>query len=107
MNLLFVCSRNRRRSTTAEAIFSTHDAHEALSAGTSPDAETLISADLIEWADIIFVMERVHGRKLNERFPQLMRVKKAVVLGIPDKYELMNPQLIELLKTKVSGHIEV
>ena len=105
MNLLFVCSRNRRRSATAEAIFSAHDTHNALSAGTSPDAETLVSADLIEWADVIFIMERVHGRKLNERFPQLMRGKKAVVLGIPDKYELMDPQLIKLLNTKVSRHL--
>src|SRR5580658_4701544 len=49
MKLLFVCSRNRRRSPTAEAVFSTLEGVESLSAGTSPDAETPISADLIEW----------------------------------------------------------
>ena len=46
MNLLFVCSRNRRRSLTAEAVLSDLQGHSVLSAGTSPDANTPVSADL-------------------------------------------------------------
>jgi predicted protein tyrosine phosphatase len=61
MNLLFVCSRNRRRSPTAEAIFSGMEGYEVLSAGTSPDSETIISADLVEWADLIFAMDDATG----------------------------------------------
>ena len=68
MNLLFVCSRNRLRSPTAEAIFSGMDGYEVLSAGTSPDAETVVSGDLVEWADTIFVMEGVHRRRLMRLF---------------------------------------
>ena len=30
---------------------------EASSAGTAPDAENQISPDLIEWADVIFVIQ--------------------------------------------------
>jgi len=103
--LLFVCSRNRRRSPTAEAIFSNSEGIEALSAGTSPDADHMISADLIEWADLIFAMEKVHRRRLQQRFGDLLRTKKLVVLGIPDDYSYMDPLLIESLKEKVAPHL--
>src|SRR5580692_11504336 len=49
MKFLFVCSANRLRSPTAEAAFSNIQGVQALSAGTNPDAETPVSADLIEW----------------------------------------------------------
>lgn len=58
--LLFICSENRLRSPTAEAVLSEYDGVEAIGAGTNADAETPVSADLIEWADIVFVMEKVH-----------------------------------------------
>jgi predicted protein tyrosine phosphatase len=107
MNLLFVCSRNRLRSPTAEAVFAELTCHAVLSAGTSADAETVVSADLVEWADIIFAMEGVHRRRLNQRFATLLRDKRIIVLGIADEYGYMDPQLIEILKEKVSQHIEV
>jgi protein-tyrosine-phosphatase len=62
MKLLFVCSRNRLRSPTAEAVFSSYPGIEFMSAGTNKDAETPVSAELIEWADGILVMERTHQR---------------------------------------------
>jgi len=47
-----------------------------MSAGISPEAETRVSADLIEWADVVLVMEKVHRRKLNERFkPHLKAIE--------------------------------
>ena len=57
MNLLFVCSENRLRSPTAEEVFSEYDGVNAIGCGTNLDAETPLSGDLIEWADVIFVME--------------------------------------------------
>jgi predicted protein tyrosine phosphatase len=101
MKLLFVCSRNRRRSPTAEAIFSSLEGVESLSAGTSPDAETPISADLIEWADVIFAMENVHRRRLQKSFGKILKAKKITVLGIADEYEYMDPELIRILRAKV------
>ena len=105
--MLFVCSRNRRRSPTAEAIFSGLDGYQVLSAGTSPDAETIISADLVDWADLIFAMEGIHRRRLNQRFGSSLRTKRLIVLGIPDEYSYMDSRLVELLQQKVSQHIEV
>lgn len=106
MRLLFVCSRNRLRSPTAEAVFSGYAGIEALSAGTGDDAETPVSAELIEWADIVFAMEGIHRKRLNSRFGSLLGAKRVVVLGIRDRYKFMDPELIDILMNKVSPHLK-
>jgi len=107
MRLLFVCSRNRLRSHTAEAVFSVYPGVEAMSAGISPDAETRVSADLIGWADVVLVMEKVHRRKLNERFKPHLKAKKLVVLDIRDDYGFMDPELVRILKMKVPRCVDL
>lgn len=105
MNLLFVCSENRLRSPTGEEVFCTYDGVDAIGAGTNSDADTVVSGDLIEWADVIFVMERVHRTKVSRKFKELLKGKKLVCLDIPDNYQRMEPVLIRLLKAKVSQHV--
>lgn len=100
--LLFVCSENRLRSPTAEAVFTEYEGVEAIGAGTNSDAETPVSGDLIEWADIILVMEKSHRNKISKKYKELLKDKRLVVLDIPDNYECMQPELIQLLKAKVS-----
>jgi len=102
MRVLFVCSQNRLRSPTAEVVFSTVESVEALSAGTDSDATTPVSADLIEWADLILVMERRHYRLLQERFGERLKDKKISVLRIRDDYGYMDPALIRILREKVT-----
>jgi predicted protein tyrosine phosphatase len=101
MRLLFVCSRNRRRSPTAERIFHGVAGIEAASAGTSSDAEEPLSADLIEWADVILVMEPRHRKAMNRAFGGLLREKTVVNLAIPDDYEYMDPALVDRLWQRV------
>jgi len=100
--LLFICSENRLRSPTAEAVFSEYDGVEAIGAGTNSDSETPVSGDLIEWADIILVMEKSHRNKVSKKYKELLKDKRLVVLDIPDNYDCMQPELIQLLKSKVS-----
>lgn len=107
MNLLFAGSCNRRRRATAEAVFSGLDGYEILSAGTSPDAETIISADLVDWADLIFAMEGIHRRRLNRRFGSSSRAKRLIVLDIPNEDNYMDSRFVELLEQKVFRHIAV
>lgn len=57
-NILFVCSRNKWRSKTAETIFKKKSNFNVKSAGTSKTAERTINLELISWADEIFVMEK-------------------------------------------------
>jgi predicted protein tyrosine phosphatase len=98
MRLLFVCSRNRLRSPTAENVFAGYDGLETRSAGTAKDAEYQVGADDLEWADLILVMERQHAKRLRQMFPS--NQTRIVVLGIPDQYELMQPELVALLEAK-------
>jgi predicted protein tyrosine phosphatase len=97
---LFVCSRNRLRSPTAEEVFSCWLGVEADSAGLAPDAITIVSDEQIAWAEIIFVMERAHKVKLSKKFGSLLKGKRVVCLDIPDNYAFMQPELIVVLEQR-------
>ena len=97
---LFVCGRNRLRSPTAERLFAGRGGFETASAGLNPDADVQVSPELLEWADLVFVMENAQRAKLTKNFSAHLRGKKIVCLKIPDDYEYMNPELIELLEAK-------
>lgn len=99
--LLFICSKNKLRSPTAEAVFSEYEEFETDSAGLDRSAEVPLSTEAIAWADMIFVMEKSHKNKLSKNFQPFLKDKKIICLDIPDEYEYMQPALIELLKQKV------
>jgi predicted protein tyrosine phosphatase len=103
MNILFVCSRNRLRSPTAERVFFDIPGINVRSAGTAKDAENVLSRDDIEWADLIIVMERHHRKNILEKFRTQTKI---VTLGIPDNYEFMDPDLIEVLQAKITPYLE-
>ena len=105
MNLLFVCSENKLRSPTGEEVFSAYQGINAIGCGTNSDAETPVSGDLVEWADVIFVMEKSHRNKVSKKFKELLRGKKLVCLDIPDEYERMDTYLVRLLENRVFKHL--
>lgn len=94
---LFVCSRNRLRSPTAEQVFSTWPEVETDSAGLDNDAVVPLSPEQLEWVDLIFVMERAHQARLSRRFGAHLRGKRVICLGIPDNYAFMDAALVERL----------
>lgn len=77
------------------------DGIEVSSAGTSVEAECPVSADLLEWADRVFVMEQSQRRHLQTHFASTLKGKKIVCLNIPDIYSCMQPELVEVLRAKV------
>jgi predicted protein tyrosine phosphatase len=105
VRLLFVCSRNRLRSPTAERVFAAVPGVEAESAGVAPDAETPVTPELLAWADVVLVMEATHRAKLIRLFPAALRGKRVVCLGVPDDYEYMAPELVRLLRDRVGGAV--
>ena len=102
--ILFVCSRNQRRSLTAELVFSKVPGLQVRSAGTAEGARIKVTAGHLGWADIIVVMEKRHKERLRQKFPVALAGKPCLCLFIADDYELMDPELIEILRTKMQTH---
>jgi predicted protein tyrosine phosphatase len=102
---LFICSQNRLRSPTAEQVFSSWPNVDVDSAGLGADANVPLSTEQIEWANIIFVMEQTHRRKLNTKFKAHLNGKRIICLNIPDDYDYMQPELIAVLIAKAGGFL--
>jgi predicted protein tyrosine phosphatase len=89
------------RSATAHKIFEEDIRFEVKSAGTDKTANTVISNEILEWANSIIVMEKHHRNFIRQKFPEVYKSKKIVCLYIPDDYDFMQPELIGILKDKI------
>ena len=107
INVLFICGRNKRRSPTAERVF-THDARlQGRSAGlgdTSP--RRLKEADL-RWAHLVLVMERKYKGRIRATFRAVEPLPPIESLDIPDEYIFMQAELVALLKSSVQAALDV
>lgn len=101
MNVLFVCSRNQWRSPTAEQVFRRRPGLIVRSAGTSRNARKPLSAALLQWADVVCVMEEAHKSQIVATFRQQAGRKTIYVLDIPDDYRYMDEELVALLQESV------
>ena len=98
MKVLFICNQNKHRSKTAEELFK--DKFKTKSAGLYN--EPSVSASEIEWADKIIVMEDIQRSEIAKRFPKQYMQKQILCLNIPDIFHYNQPELIEILKSKIS-----
>lgn len=105
MRVLFLCSQNRLRSPTAEAVFSNWRGVECESAGVHASETTPVGPELLAWAELIFVMEKTQRHKLARRWRKCLSHQRVVCLDIPDEYDFMDPALIRLLEAKVAPHL--
>jgi predicted protein tyrosine phosphatase len=105
--LLFVCSRNRKRSLTAEKMFAGFPRYQVRSAGTQPESRIVVTAGHVGWADVIFVMEKSHANRMQLKFGDAMSGKRVVALHIPDDYEFMQTELIDELRCKLEPFVEL
>lgn len=106
INALFVCSRNRWRSPTAEHVWRDSDRINVRARGLSPKAARVITHADVSWADVIFVMERRHRGMLLSRFNDIVDRDHLHVLEIPDEYQLLDPELVELLEARAGWILE-
>ena len=102
MNILFICNQNQNRSKTAEEIFK--DRVNTTSAGlynTKPVTEKQIF-----WADTIIVMEEAQRSEIANRFPKQYMLKRIISLDIHDVYHYNQPELIDILNSKMDELFE-
>jgi predicted protein tyrosine phosphatase len=105
VHLLFICSRNKWRSRTAEDLYRNFPGYVAKSAGTEPGSRQRVTEGLLGWADLIFVMETKHRDNLRAKFPEALAGKRVICLRIPDEYIYNDPELIDLLKANLSPYV--
>jgi predicted protein tyrosine phosphatase len=105
MNVLFVCSANRDRSPTAERVFRDVPGWDVRSAGTSLDAETRVSREVLDWADRVFVMEERHLEAVTRMCPSCHG--KTMVLGIEDVYVRNGAKLVGELIRKMASIVDL
>ena len=99
MRILFVCNQNQNRSKTAEDVFKSR--FKTKSAGlynAKPVTEKQLS-----WADVIVVMEDAQRTEIARRFPKKYMQKRILSLDIPDVYHYNQPELIDVLKSKINS----
>lgn len=58
----------------------------------------------MDWPDFVFVMEKEHKERIKETFGFIE--KKIVVLEIPDEYEYMDEELVQMLKDAVPPYLD-
>jgi predicted protein tyrosine phosphatase len=104
--VLFVCTANIQRSPTAERLFRDWNGiWEAKSAGVTPHPSgNPLTEELIDWADVIIVIEQIHAEEIQTRFH--CAIEKLRILNIPDKYHRDDPELIRELKRKIPPLLE-
>ena len=98
MKVLFICNQNQNRSKTAEELF--RGRFETKSAGLYN--EKPVTERQLHWADVVIVMEEEQRYELSKRFPRQYMQKRILSLNIPDVYHYNQPELVELLKSKVN-----
>lgn len=105
-NILVVCGRNKKRSRTAEHIFKNDSRLNVRSAGLSPKSDRKISENELNWADLVFVIETGQRAK-NWGLYRHLELPSIEILNIPDEYEFMNDELVELLTDRINDTLKI
>ena len=106
-SILFVCAQNRIRSYTAEVMFADSDRYQIRSRGVARDARVSLTEDDLDWADVVFVMEKNHRNRIIKKFRDKARNKRIVCLYIDDIYGPMEASLIAELRFKLAPYLEI
>lgn len=96
MKVLVVCNCNINRSPTVEKWIKETTNHEVRSAGIYHGYPYQVNEELLDWSDLILVMDLSQSKFIKERFN--VSLEKIKMIGISDQYEPDSPELIDLLE---------
>lgn len=103
--MLFVCGMNKKRSLTAQKIYANDPRVDVRSAGVSPRSNTKLTETQIKWADLILVMEKKYKERIRAVFKNYSGLPKIESLEIPDEYEYMDDELIQIIKASTEPYL--
>ncbi len=75
------------------------------SCGLSNSSPRKLRAADLEWADVVFVMENKHRSRILSSMPESLGQTHLHVLDIPDEYQFMDPELIDLLQERIESYL--
>jgi predicted protein tyrosine phosphatase len=99
--ILFICSQGRMRSRTGE-LLCLFGGLSARSAGTEHRCVAPVNDSLLREADFVFCMEAEHLAAIHD-LPHFDGTRVAT-LGIPDRFDRLDPALVTLLTRSVHEH---
>lgn len=105
-NILVVCGRNKKRSRTAESIFKNDNRFNIRSAGLSSKSDRKITENDLSWADLVFVMETGYRARIVGQYRH-MELPPIEILDIPDDYEFLDEELVELLTDRINNTLSI
>lgn len=103
IKLLVICSRNKKRSLTAEKMYKKDQRVEIRSVGTSPHAKRKVTEADVRWADLILCMEDKHRKIIKQLFAKNSFPLTIIVLDIEDRYDYMEPELVKTLELEIEN----
>lgn len=101
--VLCVCSAGLLRSPTLAAVLAQDYGYNTRACGSAREFALIpISQALVHWADeIVFVQGTNHlDTEHDQGFRALAQGKRIVVMDIPDVYEYMEPELVQLIRNE-------
>ncbi len=104
-NILVVCSHNKWRSPTAETIYRSDPRVTVKSAGLSKNSPHFLTQKDLAWADLLLYMENDHLDRIKAIYPQV-KLPRSINLDIPDTYEYMDPELVQILTDKIEAILD-
>lgn len=95
--LLFVCGRNEQRSPSFEIWFKEYKPeYEVMSAGITKALPGEINRDMLNWADMVFLMDLEQEIFIKREFPEF--ISKCEIIGCSDQYPRASEQLNRVIK---------
>lgn len=96
MKLLFVCAANAQRSPSFENWFKKNKPeYDVRSAGIYHGYPYQVNADILKWADKIFVMDLSQEKFISDRYGEYLY--KCEVIGISDQYVPFSDDINDLI----------
>lgn len=97
LKLLFICEGNAQRSPTFEIWFKKNrPQYEVKSTGTAYGYPERMTSALLEWADVIYLMDLNQEMFMQRKFPEF--VYKTKIIGCSDQYSRESAELYRLIE---------
>jgi predicted protein tyrosine phosphatase len=70
------------RSATAHKIFESDERFDVKSAGIDKTANTVLTPELLNWADTVVVMEKTHRNFIQKKYKEISKSKRITLAYI-------------------------